>query len=515
MSGTNSDFSLSSSESSLENDFMRREIAERFETATEEIIRFDEELRNDQPTGSGYCKSCGKKFVIRHKRPTQDGGYLITSINQQALKRHISAHHTSKENRASKRKIAELTPEFFKQNQLEQLRLVAEKNLSLSHFEGESFNNYFSFLMGPEVPPEKVRKLQTSRRTLTRLADTRAFSMAESIALLAPKAAKNGKLSLSFDHNTLPNYQKNEAFTSNLGISLTVSGENEKKSYMLDFSPVEPKDDKATEQFVRKTAEKYNLTDSLQNSEIPVIADCAARGAAKKLSDVYGICASHNTSNVLKNAVKKKQTEFGTSLDEKFESMTELLKSGNEIIPQDRSLEAPKTINIFLKQQELSEPEKDRILAIRDPKFQCYAEDEKQKMRNGLQSLPKMKTIPETRFRYVFLMSERILIVQPWLQNPDLAGSRLFGSISFVYVKALHNFSFTFNTVIDLFESDLRLNYADIIPCYEFLIIYCADLYENESLLYNKYLNDLKRGGLAAITEQMFQEVIINLKFQT
>ena len=134
-------------------------------------------------------------------------------------------------------------------------------------------------------------------------------------------------------------------------------------------------------------------------------------------------------------------------------------------------------------------------------------------MRNGLQSLPKMKTIPETRFRYVFLMSERILIVQPWLQNPDLAGSRLFGSISFVYVKALHNFSFTFNTVIDLFESDLRLNYADIIPCYEFLIIYCVDKNENESVLYNKYLNDLKRGGLASITEQMFQEVIINVKF--
>ena len=195
-------------------------------------------------------------------------------------------------------------------------------------------------------------------------------------------------------------------------------------------------------------------------------------------------------------------------MNEKFESLVDLLKSGNEIIPQDRSLGTPKTLNIYLKKQELSDDEKNRILAIKDPNFQSYSDAEKQQMRNGLQSLPKLKTLPDTRFRYIFLCSERVLIVQPWLQSPDLEGSRLFGSISFVYVKALHTFSFTFNTIIDLFESDFRLNYADIIPCYEFLLIFCGDIDENESILYNKYLNDLKRGGLAAITEQMFQEVI-------
>ena len=67
-------------------------------------------------------------------------------------------------------------------------------------------------------------KLTHSGPTLRKTAEDRADNVRQIIIARGKKAADLGRLSLSIDHTTLPNFQQNEKFTSNIAVNLTISG---------------------------------------------------------------------------------------------------------------------------------------------------------------------------------------------------------------------------------------------------------------------------------------------------
>ena len=214
---------------------------------------------------------------------------------------------------------------------------------------------YTQKLLAPlKVPVSETDKLLTTGNGLKLIAEKRAENIKAQIIAKGPNAVVNGRLTITVDHTTLPNHQRHEEYTSNIGVSLSVIGENERASYMLDFGPVKEKTDFATIAIVRETLADYGLSPEFESKNIPVMGDGIMRGAAKQMSSVHGICIAHSISNLAKSAILRKAPEFYPDMQDRMTEVTNVLQDGNKVIPRNQRNDGPTTLNIYLKQYELS-----------------------------------------------------------------------------------------------------------------------------------------------------------------
>ena len=75
---------------------------------------------------------------------------------------------------------------------------------------------------------------------------------------------------------------QNEEYRSALGIMLSVTHNDQRAHYLIEYAPVDDKTNFNTVEIVQNALERFQITSMmLKENLVPVIGDCAIRGALK------------------------------------------------------------------------------------------------------------------------------------------------------------------------------------------------------------------------------------------
>lgn len=145
-----------------------------------------------------------------------------------------------------------------------------------------------------------IDKITLSRPTLTRFSGSEAQRIREQLKATLPRLAKEGLLSLAFDHKHVRT--STDSRWKILGIEASWLAGGKMNHVMFDYVPMTSSGETETSAQIERILADYDLLSLVRNRSVCFVGDQASEKTMKQFANIYSICNSHSLSCLLKRS---------------------------------------------------------------------------------------------------------------------------------------------------------------------------------------------------------------------